>query len=409
MRISHLGRYALSVCAAATLAGCVGESGMLLGPSRGGVTLERTRVRPAYSVLYSFKGGSGDGENPLAGLINVNGTLYGTTLEGGANCGSTGCGTVFSVTTAGVESLLYSFNTYPGGSYPRAGLVNISATLYGTTTEGGASIYGTVFSLTPSGKETVLHNFGGGSADGQVPYGDLIKVKGTLYGTTESGGANLAGTVFSITTSGKETVLYSFGTGSGDGEHPYAGLINVNGTLYGTTEYGGANGDGTVFKITTSGKETVLYSFRGKSGKYPKAGLLNVNGTLYGTTTGGGAGSCIYSYIHGGCGTVYAITSPGKETVLYSFKGGKKDGQTPRASLINVNGTLYGTTYEGGPNDVGTVFSVTPSGKETVLYGFSGKSGKYPEAGLLNVNGTLYGTTESGGANGDGTVFSLSP
>ncbi len=392
------------------LAGCGGGSGTPLSPSPAGVTGERTHVRPAYSVLYSFKGGSGDGANPFAGLINVNGTLYGTTAGGGAYCTGYGCGTVFAITPSGKETVLYSFAGALGegdGNDPAAGLLNVKGTLYGTTNAGGATIYGTVFSVTTSGKETLLYSFGGGSGDGAYPYGDLVNVNGTLYGTTESGGANLDGTVFAITTSGKETVLYSFGTGSGDGEDPYAGLINVNGTLYGTTEYGGANGDGTVFKITTSGKESVLYSFRGKSGKHPKAGLLNVNGTLYGTTAGGGAGSCTYSYVRGGCGTVSAITSSGKETVLYSFKG-KNDGQTPYASLINASGTLYGTTYEGGPNDDGTVFSIAPSGKETVLYSFRGKSGN-PEAGLVNVKGTLYGTTNGGGANGYGTVFSLSP
>jgi len=131
----------------------------------------------------------------------------------------------------------------------------------GTTYSGGASGDGTVFAVTKTGKETVLYSFKGGSSDGTQVVGGLLNVKGMLYGTTRSGGANGGGTVFSITPSGTETVLHSFGA-SGDGAGPAAGLINVRGTLCGTTAYGGANGDGTVFSITPSGTETVLYSFK---------------------------------------------------------------------------------------------------------------------------------------------------
>src|SRR5579871_4674408 len=163
------GRYALAVCVAAMLAGCGGGSAPLNPPSPDRFTALRTHVRPAYSVLYSFKGGSRDGENPFAGLINVNGTLYGTTAGGGAYCASTGCGTVFSITTSGVESVLYSFKNDPDGSHPLAGLLNVKGTLYGTTNGGGGIGYGTVFSITTSGKESMLYSFGGGSSDGQFP------------------------------------------------------------------------------------------------------------------------------------------------------------------------------------------------------------------------------------------------
>ncbi len=151
--------------------------------------------------------------------------------------------------------------------------------------------YGTVFKITTSGKETVLHSFGGSSRDdGGEPEAGLINLNGTLYGTTSVGGKNATGTVFSITTSGIETLLYSFKVfGSGDGANPEAGLLNVKGTLYGTTSYGGTFGYGTVFSITPSGKETVLHSFGGSGdGNEPFAGLINVKGTLYGTTTSGG-------------------------------------------------------------------------------------------------------------------------
>jgi uncharacterized repeat protein (TIGR03803 family) len=382
------------------------------------VTAKRTHVRPAYSVLYSFKGYPDDGADPFAGLINVGSTLYGTTSKGGSSeCNNQGCGTVFAITTSGGETVLHSF-IGKKGSDPWAALLDVGDTLYGTTADGGANkYYGTVFSMTTSGAETVLHSFNG--TDGEQPYAGLLNVKGTLYGTTyNGGGAIAAGTVFAITTSGKETVLYSFCSIASckDGAYPIAGLIDVKGTLYGTTNIGGANGDGTVFSITPSGKETVLYSFGAGSydGENPEAALLDVNGTLYGTTYGGGANGCL-----DGCGTVFSITTAGTEKVLHSFgTRGVVDGEYPEAGLIDVKGTLYGTTVHGGARcygrrreGCGTVFAITTSDKETVLYSFKGgkKDGEYPYAGLINVNGTLYDTTEEGGANSDGTVFSLSP
>jgi uncharacterized repeat protein (TIGR03803 family) len=391
----------LSICAVvAMLAGCGGTQPPF-SSSPAGLAPQPSHVRPAYSVLYSFKDGSGDGANPYAGLINVNGTFYGTTPAGGAN----GDGTVFSMTTSGMETVLYRFKGGRDGAQPWAGLLNVNGTLYGTTAGGGANNDGTVFSITPSGKEKVLHSFG--LTDGHNPVAGLLNVNGTLYGTTTGGGANNDGTVFSITPSGKEIRLYSFG-GIGDGAKPWAGLVNVKGTLYGTTYVGGAYNVGTVFAITKSFTETVLHSFKGsEDGAYPEAGLLNVKGTLYGTTTSYG----------GGVGAVFSVTTSGTETVLYSFKGSKLgDGGVPYAGLIDVKGTLYGTTVHGGTHGDGTVFSMTTSGTETVLYRFKGSNhgdGDYPTAPLLNVNGTLYGTTYNGGNagcdGGCGTVFSLSP
>jgi uncharacterized repeat protein (TIGR03803 family) len=417
------------------LAGC-GRGSTPLSPLPGSLpaalrTAERTHARLAYRVLYSFKGGSKDGANPFAGLINVNGTLYGTTEFGGAHCEASsrgGCGTVFAITKSGAEKVLHSFGASGDGRYPVAGLINVNGTLYGTTYNGGSGCgspgCGTVFAITPSGAETVLYRFSSG--DGAHPFAGLINVNGTLYGTTFNGGGYYDGTVFKITTSGEATTLHSFGA-SGDGYYPRAGLINVKATLYGTTLEGGsyclgtpraavhplAALCGTVFAITTSGTETVLYSFKGgrKDGAYPDAGLINVSGTLYGTTTSGGK-YCTGSY---NCGTVFSITTSGKETVLHSFGSGL-DGADPFAGLLNVKGRLYGTTPLGGATSGGgTVFAITPSGAETVLYRFgSPGDGFEPEAGLINVSGTLYGTTTNGGkyctgGYNCGTVFSLSP
>jgi len=254
--------------------------------------------------------------------------------------------------------------------------------------------------MTPSGMETVLYSFKGGPGDGENPYASLINVNGMLYGTTTYGGAGKSGTVFAITASGTETVLHSFVGQSDDGAEPIAGLINVKGTLYGTTRYGGKHANGTVFAISTSGKETMLHGFgRSGDGANPVAGLINVKGTLYGTTYAAGAN---------GGGTVFAITTSGTETVLHSF-GRSGDGEHPYASLINVDGKLYGTTTEGGAKSGGTVFKITTSGTETVLHRFRGRleGGESPYASLINVNRTLYGTTEESGASGVGTVFSL--
>ena len=203
------------------------------------------------------------------------------------------------------------------------------------------------------------------------------------------------------------------------------GLIEVNGTLYGTTSSGGyygstcgtrGSGCGTVFSITPGGKESVLHRFlKGSNdGAYPIGQLVNVNGTLYGTTETGGTG-CSTSFYNAGCGTVFSITPSGSESVLYKFGGAPNDGEWPTSDLIYVSGMMYGTTSAGGTTGGGTVFSITPSGTETVLYSFGGcyYDGRNPYAGVIDVNGTLYGTTESGGicfssGRGNyGTIYSI--
>ena len=357
-------------------AGLLYVDGALYGTSaRGGIRHHGTifRLSPSgeFQTIYRFAGGA-DGESPRGSLVNVNGTLYGTTAYGGAS----NAGTVYSVTTAGAEKVLYSFKAGPDGAVPIAGLLDVGGILYGTTYLGGAPGYsqvggGTVFRIDTSGNETVLHRFTGG-VDGAVASSALTEVKGTLYGTTLIGGScapsNGCGTVYSISTSGHEKVLYAF-QGGADGEEPY-GVVDVNGVLYGATFSGGQNGSwcsigcGTVFSITTKGAEKTLYRFAGGSdGAQPESTLIDVNGALYGTTTiGGEGGNCgIYN---GNCGTVFSVTTNGFETVLHRFAGGA-DGTDPAAPLVNVNGTLYGTTVEGGGhkcqanNGCGTVFSLT--------------------------------------------------
>jgi uncharacterized repeat protein (TIGR03803 family) len=303
--------------------------------------------------------------------------------------------------------ILHHFGDSVGdGKYPSAALIKVDGTLYGTTAGGGSQgDGGTVFSMTKSGKETVLHSFGR-DGDGATPEAGLLNVNGTLYGTTLSGGRERyysAGTVFSVTLDGKEKLLHTFSSPDtyyqpNDGIHPTAGLVDVNGTLYGTTSQGGlAFYCGTVFSVTMSHKFRVLYKFCSthNDGEQPEAGLVNVNGTLYGTTYYGGLGD----------GTIFSITPGGYYRTLYSFGTTQNDGANPASTLIDVNGTLYGTTSGGGSG--GTVFSITTNGTLKTIYRFSGSDGSNPLAGVIDVKGTLYGTTAAGGANNLGTVFGV--
>ena len=441
----HISRYALSSCVAAVMLSSCGGSQPPIGAP--GAMQQNRAIAPAYTsadriasgspeyrVLYNFNGKDLDGVDPYGALIDVNGTLYGTTYNGGTYGHGTsegGEGTVFSITRTGAEKVLHSFGKGSDGSLPLAGLTDVSGTLYGTTSSGGTSGHGTVFSISTAGEEHIFYSFRGRPHhDGDAPAASLIDVNGTLYGTTQNGGKYGSlhhkgrsgdGTVFSITTSGTESVLHSFD--SSNGRSPSASLIDVNGTLYGTTYEGGPyctgsgafdDGCGAIFSITLAGKEHVLHYFgSGSDGKHPN-GLLDVKGTLYGTTFAGG--QCNASTY--GCGTVYSISPDGTSyQVLYNF-GEPPDGYAPsEGSLIDVKGTLYGTTLAGGKYSnigagYGTIFSITTTGTEHVLHSFGkGYDGHYPN-GLLDVHGTLYGTTLIGGKycySGCGTVFALRP
>ncbi len=368
------------------------------------------------SVIYSFKGGN-DGEAPIAGLISVAGKLYGTTAGGGGKgCGGNGCGTVFASTPAGAEHVLHVFKGGADGAAPNAPVIEAKSLLYGTTTAGGGypchsssgdGDCGTVFSLTLAGKEAVLHAFGKGK-DGATPGGPLIYTGGALFGTTQGGGVAGNGVVFKLGLGGKEAIIHSFTGGPSDGAEPNGGVVNVKGTLFGTTATGGKNscadGDscGTVFSISPSYEENVLYSFQGgKDGFDPNAALINVGGLLYGTTFLGG-------FVPGaGYGTVFAVTQSGAEVALHRFG---TDGVEPLAPLLDFRDEFYGTTPYGGDYAQGEIYKVTAAGHFTVLYSFKGGAdGAYPTCGLLNVGGVLYGTTSFGGAHGVGTIFKYVP
>ena len=382
-----------------------------------------------FSVLYNFTGV--DGSTPEANLILISSNLYGTTSYGGAF----GAGTAFKLTGTGSETVLHVFaGGSSDGADPASGLILRKSNLFGTTFSGGANLYGTVFKLSPkTGKATVLYNFAGGTSDGANPQnqGNLVMdAAGTLYGTTTGGGVSGCdingffgcGTVFKLTSTGSETVLYRFcsKTNCSDGQNPIAGLVvDSTGTLYGTTFYGGAYGYGTVFKLNpTTGEETVLYSFTGGSdGEGPVGGLIMKSGNLYGTALHGGSpGPGCDSNGYVGCGIVFELTTTGQEKILYRFcsQTNCTDGANPAASLIkDANGNVYSTTYIGGAFGLGTVFVVNgKTGSETVLRSLAGgtSDGANPHGSLVRDNaGNLYGTTMQGGASGAGIVFKLTP
>jgi uncharacterized repeat protein (TIGR03803 family) len=315
-------------------------------------------------------------------------------------------------------STLYSFCLHTGcldGSGANAGVVQgTDGNLYGTTTGGGADSDGTVFKITPDGMLTTLQSFDG--TDGYPPVAGLLQgTDGDFYGTTVSGGAIGQGNIFKITPGGAVTTIYSFCSHinnngvCADGSNPSGGLVqDANGNFYGTTFSGGANNNGTVFRVTPSGALTILHNFDYTDGSHPVAGVIQgSDGNLYGTTQNGGANAAC----PGGCGTVFQITSGRALTTLYSFcaQSDCTDGESPVTGLVEGSDrNFYGTTYEGGVSDDGTVFQITPGGTFMTLHSFIGTDGHWPEGVLIQAaNGDFYGTTLGGGIHGDGEVFKI--
>jgi uncharacterized repeat protein (TIGR03803 family) len=373
---------------------------------------------PVESTLYSFGVSSGAGPlYPNGTLVEgADGNFYGTTFQGGAN----GIGTIFKLTPAGVVSILHSFGPHGSGDgeYPGAGLVkSADGTLYGTTGAGGASGNGTVFKFTPQGGVSVLYSFVGGT-DATGSSSLVLDASGNLYGTSNSGGSAAFGAVYKVTPQGAETVLWSFADVPG-GSHPQSNLVlGTDGNFYGTTQGGGTAGTGTAFKMTPAGSLTILHSFgaTANDGVGPFGGLtLGPDGNFYGTTTEGGTFRGPYN------GTVFKMTPAGTVTVLHSFSdastpAGPVDGSNPEGPLlVDGNGNLYGTTYDGGGYSSGILFKVTPAGKETILYtnGLAGAiagntDGNFIQGGMmLGTDGNLYGMATGGGANQTGMVFKL--
>jgi uncharacterized repeat protein (TIGR03803 family) len=370
-----------------------------------------------FKVLHAFQGGTSDGKSPSGKLVlDASGNLYGLTQNGGAQ--DLGYGTVYKVdATTGSEQVLYIFTGGADGGYASGGLVeDAGGNLYGTTTAGGNSSCGgngcgVVFKLDTSGKETALYQFLGEN-DGGSPNGDLVRDRfGNLYGTAYWGPYGVGGVVFKVDSTGHETVLHLF-TGIPDGELPLGGLIrDSKGNFLGTTSAGGGGacygGCGTVFELNKSGKETVLYHFLGSpDGNAPFAGLLAAApGKFYGTTYAGGDPTC--NFFYAGCGTVFEVETSGRERIVYHFHP-KKQQALPEGGLIaDTTGNLYGTTSD----DYGTVFKLDTKGHETILYRFTGgDDGCFPVGDLtMDSAGNLYGVASECGSADFGTVYKIEP
>jgi uncharacterized repeat protein (TIGR03803 family) len=386
---------------------------------------------PAFAgseqTLYSFcsTGGSSctDGILPTGGVIfDAAGNLYGTVGGGGAS----GWGAVFELTPNGgkwIYQALYNFCPNSGcsdGSYPATGVIfDTAGNLYGTTFSGGAYGAGTVFELTPNHgtwTEKVLHSFTGGN-DGSGPEAGLvIDGNGNLYGTTFFGGAYHGGVVFELIPNNgtwTEKALHWFKENGKGGSNSYSSLVlDKSGNVYGTTPFGGIYGYGTVFELLPGNgfwTEKVLHSFNVKSrgGYQSTAGvILDSSGNIYGTTSGGGT--------YNG-GTAFELTPSNgiwSLNVLVAFKPGRFGPVGPSGLILDTSGNLYGTTYNGGAYARGGVFELTPNNgtwMEKLLFSFNPSDGLLsPDSGLiLDRDGNLYGTTEFGGAHDDGAVFRL--
>jgi uncharacterized repeat protein (TIGR03803 family) len=355
-----------------------------------------------YKQLYNFGSHDGDPTDPrYSGIIvqGRDGYMYSTADDNWTD----GLGTAFRMSPSGVVTVLHRFSG-PDGLRPVGGLtLGTDGNFYGTTIEGGTYSLGTIFRMTPDGTVTTLYSFKG-QADGSGPTAPPIQgFDGSFYGTAAGGStASDLGSVYRITSSGKFTVLHTF-AGS-DGANPYAPLVQgLDSGLYGTTAFGGSHGEGTIFRAASSGEYRVLFNFDGTHGRNPATLLIRAgDGYLYGDTTYGGSADS---------GVVFRITAAGSLTVLHNISEGSNEGRNQAGGLMQAtNGDFYGTNNLGGAFGWGVLFRMTPTGAFSVLHDFDWEPGASPQAPLLqHTNGVLYGTTAVGGIGngGDGTFYSL--
>jgi len=366
------------------------------------LTLAARQTNAQYKHLHDFSGS--EGATPYGTLIaDANGYLYGTTFLGGP----WNAGVIYRMDTAGNMTVLHALSITDGDAM-YAGLVLQGTTLYGCAVSGGPYQMGTLFKLQTNGSGfQVLHNFN--YSDGANPEGTLDLSGKILYGTCTHGGPNGGGTVFSIHTDGSAfQIIHSFtgvanSNGQVDGLNPTCSLLQVGRIFFGTTYYGGAYGNGVVWRVNTDGTGfEILHAFDGMHGAWPLAGVILYAGQFYGTTQIGGTS---------GGGVIFSMGTNGSHfSVLKNLDA--STGTVPAANLIVYNNELYGTTYTGPPTGGpynGTIFEIRPNGTGfTVLYG-GGVSGEQPYAALLPLHGLLYGVMAGGGAYGLGTAFSISP
>jgi uncharacterized repeat protein (TIGR03803 family) len=358
---------------------------------------------PTPNVLYSFPVSASDGNTPAVALIQGNdGNFYGMTSAGGAG----GLGTIFKITPAGSLTTLVSFTGTTGaflGSAPHGSLVQGSdGNFYGTTANGGSGgNNGTVFKMTPAGGFTTLVSFT--STNGAVPFAGLVQgTDGNFYGSTELGGANNLGTIFKITPAGALTVLLSF-DGVTNGREPKGNLVQgTDGNFYGSTVFGlTGNNNGTVFVMTPAGVLTTLLTFVGSpDGSLPQGNLLQgTDGNFYGITSSGGSSNE---------GTLFKMTPTGGFIALFTVTFTGPNGAFPRSNLVQgTDGNIYGATNQGGTNNLGTIFTITPAGVFTTLVSSSSASGSDPFGLVQGTDGNFYGVTQTGGTSNVGAFIQL--
>jgi uncharacterized repeat protein (TIGR03803 family) len=365
------------------------------------------RITPggAFTTLYSFTG-IDDGGSPDSSLLkNGDGSLSGTTANGGVEGNIVGA--IYKIALTGVFSIVYPFEQIQTGTLFTLVQAN-NGTYYGTdySVGGFSEVGGNLFQITAADQFNNLFSFED-STNGELPVAPLLQgSNGNFYGTTVDGGIGGGlgspgyGTIYSIGTDGRFGTLYSFTNGV-DGANPEAALAQgSDGNFYGCSSSGGSNGFGTIFKITAGGTFTALYSFtNGIDGDSPVTALVQgSNGNFFGASSLGG----LDDY-----GTIFTMTPEGALSALYSFTGGS-DGLTPKLLALGIDGNFYGVTLGGGTSDNGTIFQITSSGTFTSLYSFlGGNSGYEPNSIVQGSDSNFYGTTMGGGAGGLGTIFKM--
>jgi uncharacterized repeat protein (TIGR03803 family) len=308
--------------------------------------------------------------------------------------------------------------TYPIGSGAYSGIQapqvmsqGRDGDLYSTVQNDGTKNVGTVYKMTTAGALTTVYDFCSltSCADGSYPHGGVtLGFDGNFYGTTQGGGSHAAGTVFKVTPTGTLTTLWNFANSTDDSAPIYTTALGQNGNMYGVSaeQYVGQNG--AFFQVSASGVFKVLRDFNYTNGTNPNLPTQGTDGSFYGSAQGGGDATCK-------CGVVYRATAAGAITVLHAFKGYPTDGYRPIGILVQgTDGNFYGTTYQGGAHNQGSVFKITPAGAFTLLYSFNYGSGIYdaqlPEAGLtLGTDGNFYGVGSAGGSKNAGAIFKITP
>jgi uncharacterized repeat protein (TIGR03803 family) len=372
------------------------------------------------TTLHSFSGP--DGANPVGGLVRGNDdNFYGMTQYGGlgwTGTNSSGTGTVFCITHQGTLSNLYRFSDGLDGGWPQAGLAQGSdGNFYGSTGGGGGYGWGTVFQITRSGQFTSFFSVDGGL--GYISSALVAARDGNFYTMGGWPGGLGQGTLFSLTPGGLANVLVSFtGTNGFPGWDSDALIQGTDGNFYGTTQLGGAeftgvfgdDGQGTAFVMTPDGTLTTLVSFNGTNGSVPTALVQGRDSNLYGTTYEGGLGFVSNSANeYAGYGSVFKLSTNGILTTL-AFFNPTNGGGHPHSLMQALDGNFYGTTYDNGTNGgYGSIFKVTTNGTLVGLFQFDRTNGANPYYAplLQDTDGSFYGTTFNGGASNRGTIFRL--